>query len=152
MLIQRLNRDDPERVFISCYNHSGSALSKGQLCVFSMDGTRDGYEITDPTAPLSSLVAGLAHAATAAAEYGLIQVYGLDDDALIQRNGTSTSAHGAIGDVLLPWTASSALSAASSGEVAHASAYTPWFILAQTQASTNSANLTTTAKVFIRCM
>lgn len=152
MLIQRLNRDDPERVFISCYNHSGSALTKGQLVVFPMDGTRDGIEVADPTAPLCSLAVGLAHAATVAAEYGLIQIYGLDDDAIIGRHGTATNAHGAIGDILLPWTASSALSAASSGEVAHASAYTPWFVLAQTQASTNTSALSTTGKVFIRCM
>ena len=152
MLIQRLNRDDPERVFISCYNDSGSALTKGQVVCFSMDGTRDGYEVTDPTAALSQLVAGLAHAATAAAEYGLVQIYGLDDDAIIHRSGTATNAAGAIGDVMIIWSASSALSGLSAGSANTAQAVNAWFVLAQTQASTDTSNLTTTGKVFIRCM
>jgi len=152
MLIPRLNRGAPDRVFISCYNDSGSALTKGQVVCFSMDGTRDGYEVTDPTGALCPLVAGLAHAATANGEYGLIQIYGLDDDAIITRHGIATNAHGIIGEAMGMYTASSALSCLSSGAAAEGVAVTPWFALAQTQASTNTSGLTTVGKVFIRCM
>ena len=150
MLIPRLNRGAPERIFIACYNDSGSALSKGQLVCFSMDGTRDGYEITDPTAALAGLAAGLAHATTANGEYGLIQIYGMDDDAIILKCGTASNDGASIGDLLVCHSAVSGLSGkAEPSDAAGLGAY--WFVICETMAS-SSATATTTAKVFIRCM
>ena len=150
MIIPRLNRGAPERIFIACYNDSGSALSKGQLVCFSCDGTRDGYEITDPTAALNPLTAGLAHATTANGDYGLVQIYGLDDDALILKCGTASNANGAIGDCLVMHSAISGLSGSAVGSDAKGMG-SYWFALGETMAS-SSATATTTAKVFIRCM
>lgn len=152
MLFQRINRTDPEKVFVICRNDEASAAWViGGPVVFISDGTRDGIDaikLITGTAAKASLLVGVADAATVAGEYGLVQCYGLRTDAVINQAGTASNANGAVGDVLIPWTASDAFSGAAAGA---ATGYSPWAVLMQTVAS--SATIAkTTGSIFLRCM
>lgn len=80
MLFQRINRSDPEKVFVVAYNSYGTAsLTNGQPVIWDYATDADGVGVTKPTANLVShgaSVAGIAAETIAAGSYGLIQVYG----------------------------------------------------------------------------
>lgn len=152
MIIQGVNRTDAEKVFIAGINAEGSAAwVAGAPVVWVANGTNDGVaavKLGTGAAAKSTLLAGVANAATAASAVGLIQCYGLRTDTVINQAGTASNANGAIGDVLIPWTASNAFSGVAAGA---ATAYSPWAVLMQTVAS-STAVATTTGSVFLRCM
>jgi len=152
MIFQKLNRDDAEKIFIIVQNDEASnAFLKGAPVNLKMDGTLDGVAAersNTGAAAKNHLTAGLADDTTAAGAYGLVQVYGLRTDAVINQGGTASNANGAIGDVLGLFTASNALSGLAAGTL---TMYYAAFALAQTVAS-STAIATTTGKVFIRCM
>lgn len=151
MIIQRINRSNPEKVFVVVRNDTSSAFTKGSPITYKMDGTRDGIDVEDcksGAAAKNHLVAGLADSAIAAAEYGLCQCYGVRTDAVILKCGTATNKNAAIGDALVLHTAISALSGVAAGAV---TAYLAGFVMGETMAS-SSATATTTATVFLRLM
>ena len=80
MLFQRINRSDPERVFVSVYNsYSTAALSNGQGVIWDFATDADGVGVTRPTARATNAgvaAAGVVAEAIAAGAYGLMQVYG----------------------------------------------------------------------------
>jgi len=150
--------------FVAIRNDSGSALSVGQIVAWDMAGTEDGLRVIDPSGTSVALTVGTAHRATADGDKGLAQVYGYDDDALVLRNGvTATNDTLAIGDILDITSASSCLDArkaagtilantfAATNNVA-ATVLPPMFVLCETFASYGTSDVTTNAKVFIRCL
>ena len=145
MIIQRVNRTNPEKVFIVVRNDDAAAFVKGGAINFKFDGTRDGLdaELADTIAD-NNLVAGIADSAIAVGSYGLVQCYGVRTDAVC----LGTDSDNAVGDVLIVTHASKALMSAAAGA---ASAYLPAFALGATIDSTGSA-ATTTSTIFIRCM
>ena len=145
MIIQKVNRVDPEKVFIVVRNDDSVAFVKGGAIGFKFDATRDGLdaELADTTAD-GNLIAGLADSAIPAGEYGLVQCYGVRTDAVIWRTNTAV----VVGDSLVVTQGSVALMRAAAGA---ASAYLPAFAAGEALASTNSAKTDTTT-VFIRCM
>ena len=80
MLFQRINRSDPEKVFIVAYNsYSTASLSNGQAVIWDFATDADGVSVTMPSARATNAgvaAAGIASETIAAAAYGLIQVYG----------------------------------------------------------------------------
>ncbi len=80
MLFQRINRSDPERVFVSVYNsYSTAAMSNGQGVIWDFATDADGLGVTRPTARATNAgfaAAGVIAEAIAAGAYGLMQVYG----------------------------------------------------------------------------
>lgn len=80
MLFQRINRSDPEKIFLVVYNsYSTAALSNGQAVQWDFTTDADGVGVTRPTARATNggvATAGVAAEAIAAGAYGLIQVYG----------------------------------------------------------------------------
>lgn len=152
MNIQRINRTDPEKVFIVVKNAEASAaLVQGGPVVWKASGTDDGLEVVKlvtGAAAKSTLLAGIADTAIANAAIGFVQCYGIRTDAVINQAGTASAANGAIGDVMIPWTASDAFSGVAAGA---ATGYSPWAVLMQTVAS-STAIATTTGKVFLRAM
>ena len=150
--------------FVTVRNDSGSALSAGQVVAWDMAGTEDGLRVIDPSGTSAGLVVGLAHSATADGDKGLVQVYGVDDDALVLRNGvTATNDTLAVGDLLDITSASSCLDArkAAGAILANTFAATnnavatvlpPMFVLCTSFASYATSDVTTNAKIFIRCL
>ncbi len=80
MIFQRINRDDPEKVFIIVYNsYSSAALTNGQAVQWDFTGDANGVGVTRPTARATNgglATAGIAAEGIAAGAYGLLQVYG----------------------------------------------------------------------------
>ena len=150
MIIQRINRTNPEKVFIIVRNDD-TVFTKGQPIFFKFDGTRDGLDVEDggsAAAAKSMLIAGLADSAIAAGAYGLCQVYGVRTDAAIMKGGTKSSTSAEIGDQMVCHTASDVLSASIAGAI---SAYLPGIVMGETIAS-SSGLATTTGTVFLRLM
>lgn len=80
MIFQRINRTDPEKVFVIAKNgYSTAALTVGQGVMWGLTAA-DGVTVTRPTARATN--AGVAAAGVVAASsiavggYGLVQVYG----------------------------------------------------------------------------
>jgi len=94
MFFQRVNRSDPEKVFISVKNsYSTAAITVGQVVAWDYTTDADGVGVTRPTTALLKCTAGVVvDASVAASEYGLIQTYGHNADALV--DGTSGLAAG----------------------------------------------------------
>lgn len=81
MLFQRINRSDPEKVFIVAKNsYSTAALTNGQAVIWDWTTDGDGVGVTLATATenvsAGQDVAGIAVDTIAIGEYGLLQVYG----------------------------------------------------------------------------
>jgi hypothetical protein len=80
MLFQRINRSDPEKIYIVVKNiYSTAALALGQSVQFDIASAKDGVSVTRPSARATS--AGFNYAGVAAETigvngYGLIQVFG----------------------------------------------------------------------------
>lgn len=151
MIIQRVgNGADMNKVFLVCVNDEASAAwVQGGPVSLQADGTDDGFAaIKMATAAKSTLLLGVADRATTAGSVGWVQCFGVRTDAVINQAGTATAANGAIGDVLIPWTASGGFSGVAAGA---ATGYSPWAILMQTVAS-STAVATTTGTIFLRCM
>jgi len=81
MLFQRVNRTNPEKVFIVAKNSYGTAsLTNGQAVIWDWTTDGDGVGVTLATATANVScgvdVAGIASETIAAGDYGLLQVYG----------------------------------------------------------------------------
>ena len=81
MLFQRVNRSDPEKIFVVAYNsYSTAAITVGQAVNWDFITDCDGVGVTMPLARATNggfAIAGVvASASIAAGAYGLIQVYG----------------------------------------------------------------------------
>ncbi|MCD6197477.1 MAG: hypothetical protein J7K15_02750 [Deltaproteobacteria bacterium] len=141
----------PEKVFIVVVNDEGATLPIGTPLEWKCDGTRDGIDVQAvQTAAKKSLVVGLAAESIPDGTYGLCQVYGVMDNARIYAHGTATNSNVAIGDIFVASTAQSALTAVDAGSVI--SKEPPMFVAMETVASASVSTISTTAKVFVRCM
>ncbi len=84
MLFQRINRSDPEKIFMVFKNsYSTASLTNGQACIIDYATDADGVGVTKPTDTYNvkalhngAALAGIAAATIAAGAYGLVQVYG----------------------------------------------------------------------------
>jgi len=151
MIIQRVNRTNPEKVFIIGRNDDTAAFTKGGVVCYKFDGTRDGLDMersVTAAAVKSTLASGITDTALAAGSYGLVQCYGVRTDALMLTSGEATDSSAAVGDVMIMDTASGGLSGNTAGAVA---IYYPGFVMGETMAS-SATSVTTTGTVFIRMM
>lgn len=81
MLFQRINRSDPEKVFIVVKNSYGTAsLTNGMAVIWDWTTDCDGVGVTLATATenvsAGQDIAGVAAETITAGSYGLLQVYG----------------------------------------------------------------------------
>lgn len=81
MIFQRVNRSNPEKVFVVVFNsYSTGAITIGQAVQWDFTTDADGVGVTLPRARATSqgiAAAGIvADASISAGDYGLIQVYG----------------------------------------------------------------------------
>lgn len=103
MLFQRINRSDPEKVFIVVMNsYSTASLTNGQACEWDYTTDANGVSVTIPSARAASAgaaCAGVVAETIAAGAYGLVQVYGYHS-AVRVRNMTGGSPAMAAGSPL----------------------------------------------------
>ncbi len=93
MLLKRVNRTDPERVFIVMKNsYSTAAFSAGQWVAHDVIVDEDGVSATKPGGVGRHAVAGVAVEAVAVNDYGLVQVWGFRNGARMSGgSGLNTS-------------------------------------------------------------
>jgi hypothetical protein len=93
MLFSRINRSNPEKIFMTVYNDYGTAaITVGMPVIWDYAGTADGVSVTKPTAESGIAAAGVvADASIASGSYGLIQVWGYNADAIVD-GGTDVAA------------------------------------------------------------
>jgi hypothetical protein len=87
MILQRVNRSDPEKVFIVCSNgYSTASLTNGQTVMWDL-GDANGVSVTRSSgARRAHAFAGIASETIAAGAYGLIQVYGYHAAVIVDSN------------------------------------------------------------------
>lgn len=146
MLFSRINRSDPEKIFM-CVK-AGEALLVGRPVCLHFNGTDDGkMGYLSDAATDGTLCVGLADKAIPSGDFGLVQCYGYRSDAQVINASDAALDCGAI----------LAVGSASSGylymsaSVGAANANQPTFVLAGSASKTTSTTLYTTG-VFIRCM
>ena len=89
MLFKRINRADPEKVFIIVKNsYSTASLTNGQAVIWDWTTDVDGVGVTLATATVNVSagqdVAGIAAETIASGDYGLLQVYGYHSAVLVR--------------------------------------------------------------------
>ena len=148
MIIQRVNRTNPEKVFIITRNDEGVTVPIGSPVNFKFDAVRDGLDVERAVtggAVKTLLTAGLADAAIPTLQYGLVQCYGVRTDAVF----LGTDSAQAVGNLLIITHASNALMSVTAGA---ATEWLPAFACGVAQATIAASTTTNTAVVFIRCM
>lgn len=82
MEFQRINKSDPERIFMSFYNsYSTASFTSGQWAAHDLVTDGDGVSVTKPGGANRNMLAGCANGTIASAAYGLFQVWGYRADA-----------------------------------------------------------------------
>lgn len=155
MIFQRVNRTDPEKVFIVVRNSEGSTLNADDVCQWeTASASVDGVRVRVPDTSHAGSVTGIVDAAITDGSYGLVQVYGYRSSSRIFQTDTSQDTgaflEASLGAVHLSSYASSQ-TIASNTTVSITHRPGPYFILAETIAS-SASSVTISAKVFVRCL
>lgn len=142
MLFQRINRTDPEKIFIVAKNsYSTASLTAGMPVIWDYATDGDGVGVTIPTAQSGIAAAGITVGTIASGAYGLFQVYGYNADAIVD-GGTDVAA----GDDLTMNAAAFELykkSTASTAVLDHSCGFALAAITAATAAAT---------AIFVKCL
>ena len=148
MIFQRVNRTDPERVFVVMRNNEGAAMIKDQTCQLELaSASVDGVRVRDmDTGNLHAFI-GIVDAAIADGAYGLVQVYGYRSTSVVLTTDTSIDT----GVALVPVAGQDYL--VSSATVLTSTAnYTRSPIVAFLCESITTSTASVTRKIFIRSM
>lgn len=150
MIFTKLNRTDPEKIFV-CVK-AGEALLAGRPVCYHFSGTDDGkVGYLANAADDATLVIGCADKAIASGDYGLVQCYGFRSDAPLSNGSTiPVGGSGAILNVASALSGHFSLSVSRGAETA----VNPMFVCAHSTslATTASSDGTQTVGIFIRCM
>ena len=109
MIFQKVNRDDPEKIFVVVRNSYTVAMSNGQAVIWDIVTDKNGVGVERPTAIVTNAgiaAAGIVAEAIGVSDYGLVQVYGYHSAVRVR---AATSA-----EVIVPGTA---LALAAAGSV-----------------------------------
>ena len=139
MIFQRLNRTDPERVFMVMRSNEASAADDCVALETNSDSI-DGVRVRQPDTGLLHTFIGISDAAIASGSYGLIQVYGYRSTSRIFQTNTSIDT----GVVLTPV-------AGAAYAQSFASSNVPYGVLLETIVSSSVSN-TVSRKIFVRAM
>lgn len=93
MIFKRVNRDNPEQIFITVRNGSATtAMAAGGACMWDLTSSdNDGVKVRriSNSTNRSICFAGIAVEAIAAGDYGLIQVWGYNSTVNVRMSGTT---------------------------------------------------------------
>lgn len=83
MLIQQINRTDPDKIYVIARNTAATTTEIGDWAQWQVTSNHDAYQLgVDTITPLTSgfatlhHFAGIWHQAVSQSDYGLIQIYG----------------------------------------------------------------------------
>ena len=155
MIFQRLNRTDPEKVFIVVRNSEGATQSKDDVCSWeTASASVDGVRVRQPDTATAANVVGVVDADITDTSFGLVQIYGYRTSSKVFQTNTSQDTgvflEASLGAAHLSSYATS-LTQASNTTVSITYRPGPFFVLGETIAS-SAASATISAKVFLRCM
>lgn len=90
MLLQRVNRTDPEQVFVNVQNISGGTLTATYPCCYTGDAAAGshGLAVIKPATSVLPLFAGIAKDTIADDGFGLVQAHGVAS-AIVNGGGNS---------------------------------------------------------------
>ncbi len=98
MDLQRINRTDAEKVFVSYRNMSGSTIAANEGVCLDLGTTVDGISAVSPAAASFLGWIGIADKDVSDTEYGRAQAFGYRDSVLLSHEGTSVTV--TLGDAL----------------------------------------------------
>lgn len=155
MVFSRVNRTSPERMFMVVRNSEGATLNADDCVIWeTASASVDGIRVRQPDTSHLGSVVGVVDAAITNTSYGLVQIYGYRSTSRVFQTNTSQDTgafmEASLGGAALSSYASSQ-TAASNTTVSISHRPGPYFILAETIAS-SSASATISAKMFVRCM
>ena len=148
MLFKRVNRDQPEQVFISVLCNETNA--KDDACIWeTASASIDGVKVRQPDTSLLYGFVGIADSAITSGDYGLVQVYGYRSTSKVFQTNTSQDTGLALAPVAATlYMASVATSTTSSADVTQR----PIFAMLGETIASSSASATISAKLFIRAL
>jgi hypothetical protein len=148
MLFKRVNRDQPEQVFISVL--CNEANSKDDACIWeTASASIDGVKVRQPDTSVLYGFVGIADSAIASGDYGLVQVYGYRSTSKVFQTNTSQDTGVALVPVAaVAYMGSVATSTTSSSDVIQR----PIFAMLGETIASSSASATISAKLFIRAL
>ena len=143
MLFQRVNRSDPEKIYVVAKNGSGATMTAGYPAFWDVEmTTADGVQVTNSgTSTTLQAFAGVVDADIANGAYGLVQIYGFRSSARI----LSSAGSSAKGDNI------TAVAGNGLGPVAGTGVKQFGFLCSAITAS-SSSQFYTTADIFIRAL
>jgi hypothetical protein len=146
VLFKRLNREQPEQVFIVVQNNigSGTAMAANSAVQLDISTSVDGIKAVKPTTAGLPAFLGICDAAIADQDYGLVQVFGYRSTCSIVMTDTSMPA----GIQLSPVNANVAMSSLAMTTASN-HGIGNFVVLVE---STTTATGTGTVKVFIRSL
>jgi len=150
MVFQRVNRTDPERVFVVMRNNEGAAMIKDQTCQMELaSASIDGVRVRDMDASNEWAFMGIVDAAIADGAYGLIQVYGYRSSSIIFQTDTSI----ATGVPLRPFSGVDYMVSVLSTFASNTSVtLQPIFAFLGESITDQATSSTVTRKIFLRAM
>jgi hypothetical protein len=155
MLFKRLNREQPEQIFIVVQNTIGSGTAMVANGVAQLDITTavDGVKAVVPTTAGLWCFLGIIDAAIADQDYGLVQVYGYRSSSILFQTDTTQAA----GLPLLPVNAQNYLQTAAStytfaSNTTVSVTLRPYMAMLAASVDSSSASATVSGKIFIRAL
>jgi len=148
MIFKRVNRDQPETVFISVL--SNETCAAGDACIWeTASASIDGVKVRQPDTSLLYAFVGVADAAITSGEYGLVQVYGYRSSSRVFQTNTSQDT----GVNLVPTAGAAYLQSVASSTTSSANVtQQPVFAMLGESVASSSASATISAKIFIRAL
>lgn len=150
MIFKRLNRTDPEQVFIVVLANEGSALTINQNVQWEVaSASVDGVRVRQSDTGNLWAYAGVVDAAIADGAYGLIQVYGYRSGSIVFQTNTSQDT----GQPLVPVAGQNYFSTVASTTASNATVtQQPIFGVLLESITDSAGSATVSRKVFIRAM
>jgi hypothetical protein len=142
MLLQQLNRNDAEKVFIIVKNLEGATMPKDSAAQMLIDTTMDGNRACQPNTGELDFFLGIVDAAIVSLDFGLVQIYGYRATSKVFQTDTSRAA----GSKMVPVAGADYIIYAAAGDGRDG------FLALGEDVATSATSATISKKIFIRAM
>jgi len=148
-LFKRLNRDEPERIFVAFENNEGSALVRDQTIQIDTTSQVDGVRARQMDTGQLFAFLGVVDAAVATGGVGLAQTYGYRSTSVVFQTNTSQDT----GVALVPVAAQNYLQSVATTLASNTTiTLQPIFAVLMESIASAAASATVSRRVWIRAM